>query len=308
MNEQILDEVVARRFWLGQLSPEEQGRVEELAFDDPQWFAFLQAAEDDLIDEFVYDDLSSEERTLFEKHFLAQQPELREDVEVARALRAHLERKPIVVPSLWERFRKWIHIGAIPLIPVMAKASVIIAAAIIALVLIPRIIGPGSGPPHQAQQQQTPEPPALPSPTSAPSETPAQPSPSPVRKDNQNTPPIPPRQPSYALLLPGALPRSGDEAKSVKIIPGRPTDLGLLLFANTSRRNYQATLEKLPVNGPPLQTWSTLTPRRSPVGNVIHVQVSPDLLHSNQNYRIVLEGVATNGNLERVDTYQFKTK
>jgi hypothetical protein len=308
MNEQILDEVVARRFWLGQLSPEEQGRIEELAFDDPQWFAFLQAAEDDLIDEFVANDLSSEEKTLFENHFLAQQPELREDVEVARAMRKYFEGKQIVVPSLWARFRKWIHIGAIPLIPVVVKASVIIVASVIALVLLPKIIGPGSGPPRQAQQQQTPEPPALPSPTSAPSETPAQASPSPVRKDNQNTPALPPRRPIYALLLPGASPRSGDGAKPVSITPGRPTDLGLLLVANTSRRNYQATLEKLPVNGPPIQSWSTLTPQKTKDGNVIRVQVSPDLLKSNQSYRIVVNGVAANGDLERVDVYQFKTQ
>jgi len=309
MNEQILDEVVARRFWLGQLSPEEQGRIEELAFGDPEWFTFLQAAEADLIDEFVYDDLSSEERKLFEKHFLEKQPkELREDVEVARAMRAHFERKPVVVASLWERFRKWIHLSAIPLVPVMVKASVIIAGSVIALFLIPKILGPGSGPPRQAQQQQTPEPPALPSPTSAPSETPAQPSPSPVHKGNQNTPPLPPRRPSYALLVPGVLPRGGDEAKSVSITPGRPTDLGLLLFTHTSRRNYQATLEKLPVNGQPLQIWSTLTPRKSRDGRVIRVRVSPNLLKSNQTYRIVLEGVAANGNLERVDNYQFKTK
>lgn len=307
MNEQILDEVVARRFWLGQLSPEEQGRIEELAFDDPKWFAFLQAAEDDLIDEFVYDDLSSEERTLFEKNFLEKQPkELREDVEVAHAMRAYFEQVPAVVPTLWERFRKWI-LGAMPLMPVMVKASVIIAAAVIALVLILKLLGPGSGPPQQAQQQQTPEPPALPSPTSAPSETPTQSSPSPVHKDNQNTPPLPPRRPSYAVLVPGVLSRGGDGAQSISITPGRPTALGLLLFTNT-RQNYQATLEKLSLNGQPIQTWSKLTPQKSKDGKVIHVQVSADLLKRNQTYRIVLKGVAANGNLERVDDYQFKPK
>jgi hypothetical protein len=309
MNEQILDEVVARRFWLGQLSPEEQGRIEELAFDDPQWFAFLQAAEDDLIDEFVSNDLSSEEKTLFEKHFLAQQPELREDVEVARAMRKYFERQP-VVPSLWERFRKWIHVAvAMPFIPATVKAAaIILAAGFIGLVLLPKIIGPGSGPPRQAQQQQTPESPALPAPTSAPTEAPAQPAPSPVHKDNQNTPPVPPRRPIYALLLPGASPRSGDGTKSVSITPGRPTDLGLLLVANTPRRSYQAALERRPVNGPPIQTWSTLTPQKTRDGNVIHVQVSPDLLKTNQSYRIVVNGVTANGDLERVDVYQFKTQ
>jgi hypothetical protein len=301
MNEQILDEVVARRFWLGQLSPEEQGRIEELAFDDPQWFAFLQAAEDDLIDEFVYDDLSSEERTLFEKNFLEKQPkELREDVEVARAMRAYFEKVPAVQPTFWERFRKWFKVAP-PLVPIMIKAILIIGAAVVGLVtLIPRIMSPGFNPAYQVQQQQ---PPALPSPTSAPIETPAQPSPSPVHKD---TPPVRPHRPMYALLVPGVVPRGGGGAKSVAIRPGRPTHLRLLLFTNT-RRNYQAKLE-LPLNGQPIQTWSKLTPRKSKNGNVILVRVSRDLLKSNQTYRIVLNGVAANGNVERVDNYQFKTK
>jgi hypothetical protein len=47
MKEQMLNEVVARRFLLGQLSPDEQGSIEELAFDDPKSFEVLQAAEDD---------------------------------------------------------------------------------------------------------------------------------------------------------------------------------------------------------------------------------------------------------------------
>jgi len=306
MNEQILDEVVARRFWLGQLSPEEQGRIEELAFDDPQWFAFLEAAEDDLIDEFVYNDLSSEERTLFEKHFLAKQPELRDDVEVARALRAYFEQEPVVVvPTLWERFRKLFHFSP-PLIPVLIKAILVIGAAAIGLVtLIPRIIGPGLNPAYQVQQQQ---PPALPSPTSTPSETPAQPSPSPAPKDNQNKPPVsPPHRLTYALLSPG-LARSGEGAKSVSVTRGRATDLRLLLVTNTSSRHYQATLEKLPVAGPAIQTWTTLTSRRSSVGTVIHVHVSPDLLEKNQDYRIVLNAVAANGDLQHVDDYRFKTK
>jgi hypothetical protein len=303
MKEQILDEAVARRFWLGQLSPEEQGRIEELAFDDPQWFAFLQAAEDDLIDEFVYDDLSSEERTLFQDHFLEQQPELREDVRVAHALREYFEREQ-PVPSLWDQLRNWIPIVPIPLIPAMVKAAVIIAAAVIGLVLIPKIIGPGSGPPQQAQQQQ---PPALPSPTSTPSETPSHASPSPVRKDNQNKPPS--RRPVYAaiMLVPGGPTRGGGEVKQVTLTAGRAVDLELLLFEGSSYRSYQAKLEMPKMNAPAIQTWSNLTPRRSNSGNVIQIHVPPDFLKKDQTYRIALNGVAPKGNLQRVDDYYFET-
>src|SRR6185295_7306375 len=100
MSEQILDEVVARRYWLGQLSHEEQGRIEELAFGDPESFALLEAVEDYLIDEFVYNDLSAEERKRFQEYFLTQpghsedpfltHPSRREDLRIAEALRQHL--------------------------------------------------------------------------------------------------------------------------------------------------------------------------------------------------------------------------
>ena len=90
MNEQVLNDGLARQFLLGQLPPEEQGRIEELAFQDPDTFAFLQAAEDDLVDEFLYNELSSDEKQLFRTHFLTR-PGRRQNVRIARALKQYLE-------------------------------------------------------------------------------------------------------------------------------------------------------------------------------------------------------------------------
>jgi len=133
MREQILDEVVARRFWLGQLSAEEQGRVEELAFGDPESFALLEAVEDDLIDEFVYNDLSAEETKRFQEYFLTQ-PGRREDLRIADALRQHLDLE-FLRPSLWQRLWRFFHLGPVPLTPALATGAITIAVIIIIPIL-----------------------------------------------------------------------------------------------------------------------------------------------------------------------------
>jgi hypothetical protein len=304
MKEQMLNEVVARRFLLGQLSPDEQGSIEELAFDDPKSFEVLQAAEDDLIDEFVYDDLSSEERERFQEYYLAQ-PGRREDVRIASALREYFEREQ-PVPSLWDGLRRWLHVGATPLIPIAAKAAAIIAAVVIGLVaLIPRIIGPGVNPvPQIAQQQPTP----LPSPASTASETPPQPSlsPSPTRPA-QNKPPRHSTPPVYAFqLVPVASTRSSQDITEVSLasLASRPARFELAIRENASYPTFQATLEQ---DGIQIQTWSNLKPARiHGLGRSIRIRVPFNLLEESKPYHFLLKGVAANGALEHVDRYLFR--
>src|SRR5688572_432723 len=95
MKENVMNELVARRFLLGDLSVEERERIEELAFDDPETFSLIQSAQDDLIDDFVNDELSSEERERFQNYFLAQ-PGRRQDLRIGRALQQYLGREQSV--------------------------------------------------------------------------------------------------------------------------------------------------------------------------------------------------------------------
>jgi hypothetical protein len=300
MKEQMLDENIAKRFLLGQLSPDEQGRIEELAFDDPDSFHVLQTAEDDLIDEFVYDDLSAEERKRFQEYYLAQ-PGRREDVRIASAMRSYFDREQ--PDSLWERFRKWFHIGAAPLIPVVVKAAIIISAAAVGLVtLIPRILRPGFAPVTQVQPQQ---PSALPSPTNTTNETPP-PTPQLAHKDDQKKPSRPPQRQSSivaaVLLSPGGAARGGGEVTRVSLTSGTK-HLDLALIGGASYGSYHATLEQ---DGKTIQPWSNLKPTKIISGGKgIRIPIPFDQLKSSQRYHIVLDGVARNGNLEHVDDYYF---
>jgi len=73
------------QYLLGELSEEEQSRLEERYFADPAFFQELRASRDDLIDAYLRGQLSEEERARFEKYFMAT-PRRRERVEFARTL------------------------------------------------------------------------------------------------------------------------------------------------------------------------------------------------------------------------------
>lgn len=78
-------ENVIARYLLGELSEEQQVEIEDRAFADKKYLASITAVENDLIDEYVRNELSGAERQRFEKQFLAS-AERRKRVEFARAL------------------------------------------------------------------------------------------------------------------------------------------------------------------------------------------------------------------------------
>jgi len=97
-----------RRYFIGDLSQEEQERLEDLYLVDQAVFEELNAVEDDLIDSYVRGGLSQDETRKFEAAYLTS-PKRRERVEFARALLqvAAEAAQTFSVPrvSLWERLR-----------------------------------------------------------------------------------------------------------------------------------------------------------------------------------------------------------
>lgn len=77
-----------RRYLLGELSEQEVDHVEQLLISDDEVYQQLLFTEDDLIDDYVSDALSDEERTKFRRRFMAV-PELRQSVGFTSALRKH---------------------------------------------------------------------------------------------------------------------------------------------------------------------------------------------------------------------------
>ena len=77
------------RYLLGELSPDEQAGLEALYFGDAELLDRIDAAEDDLIDDYVRGGLSPAQRLRFESHFLNEKR--RERVRMAEALRKALQ-------------------------------------------------------------------------------------------------------------------------------------------------------------------------------------------------------------------------
>src|SRR5262245_21203041 len=85
MRNEAFDEQLIARYLLGDLPEEEQIRLEERAFRDPECLRNVAAVENDLTDEYVRGGLSDRERRQFESRFLAS-PRRRQNLEFARAL------------------------------------------------------------------------------------------------------------------------------------------------------------------------------------------------------------------------------
>jgi hypothetical protein len=109
MNGDPRDDVVLRRYLLGNVEPEARERIEGRLFsDDKAFWERLCLVEDELIESYVASELDSEDRDRFEKSFLCTD-ERRSKLEFARALRAYVAAmEPEPVParaSIWQRLQ-----------------------------------------------------------------------------------------------------------------------------------------------------------------------------------------------------------
>ena len=81
----------ARRYLLGELSPEERSRVQQRLFEDDEFYRRILVCEQDLMDAYVRGSLSRRERSLFEQHCLVGE-EQRRKLEFARGLQLELSK------------------------------------------------------------------------------------------------------------------------------------------------------------------------------------------------------------------------
>jgi len=94
------------RYLLGELSEEQQVEIEDQAFADQKYLASITAVENDLIDEYVRNELSPAERQRFDKHFLAS-AERRKRVEFARALASVIEEQAVPKKIVVRESQSW---------------------------------------------------------------------------------------------------------------------------------------------------------------------------------------------------------
>jgi hypothetical protein len=87
VTDRVVDQGTIERYLLGELSPDEQAELETRYFGDPELLDRIEAAEDELIDDYVREELVPARRLRFESHFLNEKR--LERVRMAEAL--HME-------------------------------------------------------------------------------------------------------------------------------------------------------------------------------------------------------------------------
>lgn len=100
MEQQLEEGAELRRYLLGEATFEEQVSVEARLFLDDDYSSQLSAVEDELIDDYVYDDLAAGERERVKSRLLPK-PGRREDLRIARAFKRYLShRDELVTPPV----------------------------------------------------------------------------------------------------------------------------------------------------------------------------------------------------------------
>lgn len=336
MKHALEEDLLLKRFLLGELPEGERGEVEERLFSDPEYFRLFRAAEEELTDEYIYGDLDAGERDRFERYFLTT-PERRESLRVARALKQYISRNAhaadaaelgdaatladtnaradaarVLRPEK-KSFFDFLRAPALRF-PLAAAAVLIVAVGLWLLARTalrdktePTLQANTADPrPTPAQvAQATPEQRDR-TPVVQTTPTPADNSNGGASKDGGVKPPKPPRQtPSRVysfLILPLGQVRDdgGGQQNEVSL----PADAGVVklripLIADSGRRRYRVTLQT--DAGKRVKSWPNLKPARGETGRTVNVNVSASAL-TQQNYRLVL--AAANG--DAVGTFHFK--
>lgn len=332
MKHEVEEELVIRRFLLGELLPAEQSEVEERLFLESDYFHQLQAVEDELIDEYLYGDLSAGERERFENYFLSKS-ERHKDLAVAKALQKYVSKNPggvpvsspSVEPSIAPlRKRPFL---SLPLISrhawQFALGAAVLLIAVVGIGIILRTAGPKnqSGAPQAGREPgQTPLP--QPSPNVQEHVTERQhqevanklpegeSNPANKAQVDNRVPqiPSPARQPPATvysfLLLPIGPVRGEGKANEIRLAPDvGAADLRLAVVTETEYSRYQVMLQtddgKRTIRG-----WNGLRATNAESGKVVSVRVPAKLLR--QNHRLILKGVSDDGTARDISSYHFQ--
>lgn len=325
MKQLLEEELLLKRFLLGELSQGDQSEVEERLFSDPEYFKQFRAAEDDLIDEYLYEDLDAGERERFEKYFLTT-PERRESLRVAGALRQYIFKngtaavaeRTDAAPAPRAEKRSILDLLRVraPALRFSLAAAAVLIIAVGVWLLVRTAPGNEPSPPLQANTA-----PAGPAPPEVAQGGPGQGNqgpitqPPPARNGGVNAekgsgvrPERPPRHAParvYSfLILPLGQVRGEGETNEIK----PPADAGVLnlqipLIEEAGYRRYRVALQT--DAGREIKTWGNLKSAEGEAGQTVSVAVPAKSL-GQQKYRLVLSGVPDGGEPRVISTLYFK--
>lgn len=301
-------EIELRRYLLGELPLEEEVLAEQRLFLDSDYVEALQAVEDELIDEYLADELVGSERERFEKHFL-RLPEHGADLRIAQALKKYLatgtnpssatgtnhtsDDEPAPVPPIYFFNRSFKLLS-------LAVAALIVLS-IVAWIVFRSTRGPAAEAPLHAsdpkpantQPNDRQQPPA-PSNNDNKVETvdKGNTNESGTLPDNSDKPHERQATATHIATYPlfgGGSPRAVSSQTTIVILPGTTAiELQLVLEFNASYEKYRAELLR---GERRIDRWDDLkSVPDEKHGQIVSVQVSVDRLRD-QSFRIKLHGI-----------------
>jgi hypothetical protein len=134
VNSKLQDEVMLRRYLLGELTEDEEARQEERLFTEQDYFDRLLLVEDDLIDEYVSGTLSGQDKERMERRFLAS-PARQEKLRLATDLKRYsFENPPLAVSHRYSDRLRTPEDAAIRLLARYRKRAAVVALALALLI------------------------------------------------------------------------------------------------------------------------------------------------------------------------------
>ena len=341
MREDVEQEAELRRYLLGELSLQEQVLMEQRLFLDSEYAQLAQSVEDDLIDDYVHDDLTETEREKFENRFLKQQA-YRDDISIAQALDRYLTSEPVTGRgSIPLRFITRLQSAEIPgaplgagettkssddehpvaLLPTPARrnrflwlalaAGVLIILSVITWIVFQSIRRPtgerleAGGPQPTATQSASPQQQPGPSQETAGHGGTPEPSKTPLNERDRQ----PERQsaPSFATvtIYPSGGTRDSGQTNEVKI-PAGTTNL-LIKLPVVTVRDYDNYHFELLSGRRALVVRNLNVSVDEKLGRMVSVAV-PTKLFTQKNYEIRLRGLSNDGRPGESTTYAFTFK
>ena len=308
MRTERVDELLLVKYLLGNLTEEEQVRVEDRAFADRDFMSTLNAAEADLIDDYVKGELTPADRRAFESRFLTS-PQRRSKVEFAQALaRVTAEAEPVAFrvpqqPTTWlgwlNPIRAWNpsmrFAGALGAVICVAGGSWLVIenasmrSRVLALETQRRDLEVrAQGLKRELGQAQTR------------AEGLAAQMQNPPAPGGERTPLV-----ASLMLLPGL---SRAESRVEQLTVGPDAQIARIVIQLEARDNYPRFRAELRTRGGrDIMALSDLHPRRATTGNSVSMDVPASALGSGE-YELALKGLPDGRNAEDVGYYYFRVQ
>lgn len=288
------DEIMLRRYLLGQTAEEEQLALEQRLLSDQDYFDQLLRSEEELTDEYARGEMGNPDREKFEKYFLSS-PERRESLAFAQALNRYLSTHKQQIPARSGLFPRW------PVfMEVALMAAVVVLVAALGLMLRTTMQLREQVEQNRSQRAQAEQRAAML--TRQMEQQREQ-----LNRLEQELARLEPlirqgRSDLLSLVLTPGLSRASDPTPTLNLAPGIHRVRLDLKIEDGSYRSYRAEVQT--AEGEIVWSREGLQTRQTGQRKIVEI-VLPAALLTRSDYLVMLTGITPTGAADKIGTYHF---